>query len=246
MEDIFLSVIIPAYNEQFNIIETLNSVFGYLKKQAYSFEVIVVNDGSRDKTADLVREYQKSFPNLILLDNSINRGKGFAVRQGMQQARGKLALFMDADNSTKITEIEKALPLFEQGAEIVIGSRRLKTSQILAPQPLYRRFLGELFRLTTKFLFGLPYEDTQAGFKIFNQRARQLFERQKIWGWSFDVELLVLAKQLGLKVQEIPITWENRRSSRVRLRGMIKVGFEFLKIYFTHSCPLFSKKIIKS
>jgi glycosyltransferase involved in cell wall biosynthesis len=232
MNKIFLSVVIPAYNEQFNIIETLNSVFGYLKKQDYAFEVIVVNDGSKDKTKDLVLEFQKSFPNLVFIDNQVNRGKGFAVKQGMLKARGELALFMDADSSTKINEVGKAIPLINSGADVVIGSRRLKDSRIIESQPIHRRFLGELFRVMTKTLFGLPFDDTQAGFKVFNQSSRAIFEKQKISGWSFDVEILVLAKKLGLEVKEIPIQWEDRRVSRVRLKGMIKVFFEFLRIKF--------------
>ncbi|MEW5805211.1 MAG: dolichyl-phosphate beta-glucosyltransferase [Patescibacteria group bacterium] len=231
-DKVFVSVVIPAYNEQFNIIETLNSVFSYLKKQSYDFEVIVVNDGSTDKTKDLILEYQKSFSNLIFIDNEINRGKGFVVKQGMLRAKGELGLFMDADNSTKIQEIEKALPLFKQSADLVIGSRRLKESRIVESQPAHRQFLGEVFRLTTKFLFGLPYDDTQAGFKVFNRKARQVFARQRISGWSFDVELLVRAKKLGLNIVEIPIEWENRKQSKVRLKGMIKALFEFVRIYF--------------
>ena len=230
-------MIIPAYNEQLNIIETLNSVFAFLKKQNYSFEVIVVNDGSKDKTKDLVLEFQKSFSNLVFIDNLINRGKGFVVKQGMLKAQGQIALFMDADNSAKINEIEKALPLLKTGIDIVIGSRRLKNSEIIISQPIHRRFLGELFRLTTKTLFSLPYDDTQAGFKVFNEKSRKaIFEKQTISGWSFDVEILVLAKKLGFRVSEIPIQWENCKFSRVKLKGMIKVFFEFGKIYFNNLC----------
>ncbi len=241
MDKIFLSVIIPAFNEEKSLSETINSVFNYLKKQSYFWEVIVSNDGSRDHTKDLVLEFQKSWPELKLVDNPQNRGKGLAVKNGVLQSQGELVLFMDADNSTKIVELEKALPFLVSNssypssntADVAIGSRRLKDSLIVESQPIHRRLLGEFFRVFTKLVFGLPYDDTQAGFKIFNRKARKLFELQAASGFSFDVELLFLAKKLGLRVKEIPIQWENDIRSHVSFKKMVQAMIELIKIRLT-------------
>ncbi|OGY38783.1 MAG: hypothetical protein A2418_02565 [Candidatus Brennerbacteria bacterium RIFOXYC1_FULL_41_11] len=244
----FLSVIIPAYNEEKSLPGTLRSVFSYLGKQSYSWEVLVVNDGSEDRTKDLALEFQKSFPELRLIENFKNRGKGFAVKNGVLHSKGDLVLFMDADNSTKINEIEKALPLLRgditsvlpgqnpllhsEQFDVIMGSRRLKDSLIVESQPRHRRFLGEFFRVFTKILLDLPYDDTQAGFKIFNQRARRIFDLQTLSGFSFDAELLFLAKKIGLRVKEIPIQWENNASSHVSFKKMAHALAELLKIRF--------------
>ncbi len=228
----FLSVVIPAFNEERLLPGTLNSILNYLKKQSYSWEVIVSDDGSSDHTRELVLEFQKSFPELILVDNQINRGKGFAVKEGVLRSRGELVLFMDADNSTKINEIEKAFPLLNGGADIVIGSRRLKESKISRTQPFFRRLGGEFFRILTKLIFDFHYNDTQAGFKIFSEKAKKLFQYQITSRWSFDVEILWLAKKMGFKVVEIPIEWSDNLNSRVKLTQAIKFPFELLKIRF--------------
>lgn len=232
---VFLSVVIPAFNEERLLPGTLNSIFGYLKKQSYSWEVVVSDDGSSDHTKDLVLEFQKSFPELILVDSPVNRGKGFAVNRGVKTAQGDLVVFMDADNSTKINEIEKVLPLFQGDIasatfDIVIASRRLKDSKITVFQPWYRRFLGEIFRIFTRVLFGFHYDDTQAGFKVFNQKARQVFDRQTVWRWGFDVELLWLAKKLGLSVKEIPIEWENHPNTHLKFLEAVNTIFELIRI----------------
>jgi len=240
MKDVYLSVIIPAFNEEKPLPETLNSVFGYLKKQTYSWEVIVSNDGSKDHTGNLILEFQKSYPELKLVDNRKNQGKGFAVKSGVLQSRGELVLFMDADNSTKIWELEKALPFLVSSssrpssdvADIVIGSRRLKNSFITKFQPMHRQLLGEFFRIFVKIVFGLPFDDTQAGFKVFNRKARKVFELQTLSGFSFDVELLFLAKKLGLKIKEIPIQWQNNADSHVSFRKMLQAIIDLIKLRF--------------
>lgn len=237
----FLSVVIPAFNEERLLPGTLNSILNYLKKQSYSWEVIVSDDGSSDHTRELVLEFQKSFPELILVDSQINHGKGLAVKNGILQSQGELVLFMDADNSTKINEIEKAFPLLApdgsrpalSAADIVIASRRLKDSKITVFQPWHRRFLGEIFRIFTRVLFGFHYNDTQAGFKVFNQKARQVFDRQTVWRWGFDVEILWLAKKLGLNVKEIPIEWENHPNTHVKPLEAVNMIFELIKIRLT-------------
>lgn len=235
-----MSVVIPAFNEERSLPGTLNSVLGYLKKQNYSWEVILSDDGSSDHTKELFAEFQKSFPELELVGSQENRGKGFAVKNGVLHSRGELVLFMDADNSTKINEIEKAFPLLAPDgsrpvlstADIVIGSRRLKDSKITVFQPWHRRFLGEVFRIFTKVMFDFHYDDTQAGFKVFNRKAQKAFELQTISGFSFDVELLFLAKKLGLKVSEIPIQWENNSHSHVSFKRMIQAMIDLIKLRF--------------
>ena len=225
----FLSVVVPAYNEERNLPATLNLILAYLKKQNYSWEVIVVNDGSTDHTKELALEFQQA-ANLIFVDYQPNRGKGFAVKSGVQQAKGELILFMDADNSTEISELEKVLVEVKNGAEIVIGSRRLKDSKISKRQPWQRRLAGDLFRIYAKLLFGFSYNDTQAGFKAFTRRASRVFDYQTVWRWSFDVEILWLAKLLDLTVKEISISWENNEQSHVTFLGALNWPWDLLKI----------------
>lgn len=226
---IFLSVIIPVYNEARRIGRTLEAVAAYLRMQTYGWEIIVVNDGSRDATSDVVRGYQHQGA-IMLIDNKVNRGKGFAVNQGMRAASGDIALFMDADNSTRIGEFEKMKPFFDRGYDIVIGSRRTSGAVIDRHQPVVRESLGKLFGLIVRMLFGFPYLDTQAGFKAFGRAARVIFQKQTAWRWAFDVELLVLARKMKLRIAETPITWRNDPDSRVTFYRMVHMLIELLRI----------------
>ena len=226
-----LSVIIPAYNEERRIGQTLLSVSEYLKKQPYNYEILVVNDGSKDGTANVVLNLKSEILNLALLDNKQNHGKGWATKQGMLAATGDVRLFMDADNSTKIEEAAKMLPLFERGSDIVIGSRRIAGSVIAARQPWIRDFLGGIFRLIVHTLVDVGVADSQCGFKAFSARAaEQIFPRQTIFRWAFDVEILALARKFKFKIQEVAITWVNGAESRVKLSGEINMLLEILKI----------------
>jgi dolichyl-phosphate beta-glucosyltransferase len=226
-----LSVIIPAYNEESRIYRTLKSVNEYLSKQPYEYEIIVVNDGSKDKTADIVRDAQKEIQNLRLIDNSENRGKGAAVNQGIMSARGKIRLFMDADNSTTIDHIERMFPEFDAGYDVVVGSRRVRGAKIAVHQNIIRESLGRIFNLIVRIITDLPQKDTQAGFKAFSEKASiEIFPRQTVWRWAFDVELLVIARNLGFKIKEIPITWVNDPKTHVKLSGMINMLIEVIKI----------------
>lgn len=241
--NIFLSVVIPAYNEERRILPTLDSIFKYLIKQDYSFEVIVVNDGSQDATFKTVQKLQACYKQLFIIDSKINKGKGYAVNLGMRAARGELAVFTDADNSTKINEIESVIDLFHQGFEVIIGSRRMPGAVIIKRQPFSREFIGKAFSLLVRVLFGLPYIDTQAGFKAFSKRARDLvFSKQTIFGWVFDVELLVIARQNNLNVAEFPIHWENDKESRVKiksafriLRELATIKYNQVRLYYKHT-----------
>jgi dolichyl-phosphate beta-glucosyltransferase len=232
MQDIFLSVVIPAYNEEKRLKRTINEIFDYLSKKNFSFEVIVVNDGSKDKTSDVVRELMKKYQNLTLIENKENKGKGWVVRQGMMKAKGKLRLFTDADNSTPISEIEKFLIEFEKGADIVIGSRELKGAILDPPQPLFRRFMGEGFKILRKIILGLwEIQDTQCGFKCFKSEVvEKIFPKCKINRFAFDPEILILAKRENYKIKEIPVYWRNDLESKVKFNSIFNMAKDLFKI----------------
>jgi glycosyltransferase involved in cell wall biosynthesis len=227
-----LSVIIPSYNEEKRLPKTLAAIEEYLKNQNYDYEIIVVNDGSKDNTAQVVENLKSQITNLHLIDNKVNHGKGYVVRQGMLAAQGEYRLFTDADNSTSIDQVENMWPWFEKGYDIVIGSRDITGAKIPVPQPWYRRKIGDVFNLMVQVLAGLwGIWDTQCGFKGFTAKAAQdIFSKTKIDGFAFDVEVLVLAKKLGYKVKEIPVTWINDPESRVKFKHIFKMLQEILKI----------------
>jgi dolichyl-phosphate beta-glucosyltransferase len=226
-----LSVIIPAYNEEHRIAKTLSSVTDFLAKQSYESEIIVVVDGAHDNTPGVLSQLTNQIKNLRIINNKQNHGKGFVVKQGMLEASGDVRVFMDADNSTKIDEISKMLPLFEQGTDIVIGSRRIKGSVIAKKQPWIRDFLGGVFRLIVHTLVPLGVTDSQCGFKAFSKEATAaIFPKQTIYRWAFDVEILALARRLKYSIKEVPVTWINDEESNVKLPGMIRMLFEVLTV----------------
>lgn len=234
-KEIYLSVIVPAYNEKNRLPRTLEAIDGYLSKQNYSYEILVVNDGSKDGTADATRELMSKILNLRLIDNRENRGKGYVVRQGLSEARGQYRLFTDADNSTSIDQWEKMRPYFAEGFDIVFGSRDLSGSILNPPQPWIRKIvLGEGFKLFRKIMIGLwGIADTQCGFKAFTPKAlAAVLPACRVDRWAFDVEILVLAKRSGLKIKEIPITWVNDPDSKVKFKGIVKMAIDIVKIRF--------------
>lgn len=228
----YLSIIVPAYNEQRRLPKTLSSIDSYLRKQPYDYEILVVNDGSKDKTAEVVEDLKVKIKNLRLVDNKENHGKGFVVRQGLLEAKGEYRLFTDADNSTSIDQVEKMWPEVKKGYDIVIGSRDLKESIIAVPQSWFRRRLGDLFNLFTQVTCGLwGIWDAQCGFKIFTKEAvEKIFPKCKINRFAFDPEILVIAKKLGFKIKEIPVVWINEPESKVKFKSMVKMGLDLLKI----------------
>ena len=231
MVDVKLSVIIPSYNEENRLPKTLKAVDAYLSKQSYEYEILVVNAGSTDRTKEVVQNAMLKVRNLNIMDVE-NRGKGYAVREGMLRARGQYRMFMDADNSTSIDQVGKMWAEFEKGFEVVIGSRDMKGAQIAVRQSLWRQMLGNIFNLIVQTLSGLwGMWDTQCGFKGFEAKAAQtIFSRATIDQWAFDVEVLVIARKLGYKIKEIPVTWANDKESKVRLKGMVKMLLEVLQI----------------
>jgi dolichyl-phosphate beta-glucosyltransferase len=226
-----LSVVIPAYNEEKRIVKTLEDVGNFLAKQNYEYEILAVNDGSRDNTAGVIKSYEGKIQNLRLIDNKENHGKGWAVKQGMLEATGDVRVFMDADNSTKIDEIINFLPFFDQGFDVVVGSRRIKGSNIVAKQSPLRDFLGGVFRFIVHTLVPVGVTDSQCGFKAFSAKATEaVFPNQTIYRWAFDVEILALTNKLGFKVKEAPIRWVDDASSHVKLSGMINMLLEVLQV----------------
>ena len=227
----FLSVIIPSYNEEKRIKNTLVSINEYLSRQAYDYEIIVVNDGSKDATSQVVSNLKFEIKNLRLIDNKDNHGKGWVVKQGMLIAKGDIRLFTDADNSTTINHIEKMLVYFRGGYDVVIGSRRVLGSKIAIHQASYKELLGRLGNLWIRIFAVGGINDTQAGFKAFTAKSAQIiFPHLTLDRWGFDFEALAIAKKYKLKIKEMPITWINDAMSHVKLSAYFKTLIEAMKV----------------
>ncbi len=227
-----LSVIIPAYNEEKRIGKTLGEINAYLSRQNYDYEILVVDNGSKDKTRDIVHELQGRIKGLKLVERN-SGGKGKAVSAGMLEAQGDFRIFTDADNSTSIDQIEKMWPEFQNGFDVVIGSRDIKGAVLSPPQPWIRQvLLGEGFKLYRKLIIGLwGIEDTQCGFKGFSAKAaKEVFPKSKIDHFAFDPEILVLAQKSGYKIKEIPVVWKNDLDSKVKPSAIIKMALDLIKI----------------
>ena len=210
------SIIIPAYNEGPRLGETLEQVTAFIAQQHWRAELIVVNDGSTDHTAELVRQFARRNPIVRLIENPGNRGKGFSVRNGMLNAHGDVLLFTDADLSAPISEAPKLLAAIEAGADIAIGSRWLDPSLQTHRQSLLRQVLGRGYNLLMRVILGLDFKDTQCGFKAFtSSAARLIFPAQQIERWGFDPELLFLARRGDLKVKEVAVHWGHDRGTRI-------------------------------
>lgn len=210
------SIVIPAYNERTRIGVTLEKVLSYVHAQGWDAEVVVVNDGSRDNTADIVKSFAAKDPALRLLENPGNRGKGYSVRNGMLHARGRIILFSDADLSSPIEESVKLFAALEAGADIAIGSRWLRAELQTQRQPLHRQLFGRIFNLLLRITLGLQFADTQCGFKAFKRSASQaIFPCQKIERWGFDPEILFLARKFGFAVAEVPVAWGHSGDARI-------------------------------
>ena len=211
----FLSVVIPAYDEEARLPATLERVQAYLAAQDFSSELLVVDDGSQDRTAE-VAEGSFETPGCRLLRNPENVGKGASVRRGMLAARGDWRLFSDADLSTPIEELAKLLRAVEAGHDVAIGSRALRDSSVEIHQPFYRETMGKIFNLIVRVVALSGIKDTQCGFKLFSREAAEhVFRRQGLDGWCFDVEVLALARRRGFSIVEVPVRWLNSPATRV-------------------------------
>ena len=229
-----LSVVIPAYNEDRRLPGTLALAYRYLYQSGMSFEIIVVDDGSYDNTADFVEGFAREYPGVRLLSYTPNRGKGHAVRTGMLAASGDLVLMTDADGSSPIEEVEKLLKKVQEGCEVVIGSRAKEDSQAVVKALLHRKYIGNTFNLIVQSLILPGIKDTQCGFKLFSRAAAQdIFSVSKLNGYAFDVEVLYIARLRGYKFAEVAINWANVEGSKVNvLTDSPRMLMEVLRITF--------------
>ncbi|MCM8778967.1 MAG: glycosyltransferase family 2 protein [Candidatus Omnitrophica bacterium] len=210
----YLSIVIPAYNEENRLPNTLRKIKDYVERKNFRSEIIVVDDGSTDRTIEVIQKLD--IPNLKIVSNSTNQGKGAAVKRGVLAARGEYILFTDADNSTPIEELEKFLHRLGKD-KILIGSRYLKGSKIMIKQPKFRIIIGRLGNYLIQKILPIGIKDTQCGFKLFPRMAAQeIFPRQRVKLFGFDFEILTIAKILGYKIEEIPVIWINSPVSRIR------------------------------
>lgn len=226
----YLSVIIPAYNEAKRLPTTLIDIDRHLSRADYSYEIIVVDNNSKDATSEVVKSFSHLIKNLRLIKVSL-AGKGGAVKEGMLQAKGVIRLFTDADNSTSIDQFAKMTPCFKEGYFVVIGSRDVEGAKLVPPQPWYRRLSGNVGNIIIQVLLLPGIWDTQCGFKAFTEEAvLKIFPNLKTNRWGFDVEVLTLAKKLGYKIKEIPVVWVNDPFSSVGISAYIQVLIDVLKI----------------
>lgn len=233
--DRLFSIVVPAFNEEKRIAATLAAISNYLRKKNYTAEIIVIDDGSRDRTTETVEEQKKTTHNLRLYTLDRNRGKGAAVKLGIEKARGEYILFTDADNSTPIEELDKLYSTLQNnGSDIAIGSRYVPGSALMVRQPYYRVAIGRIGNLLIRWFLVDNIRDTQCGFKLFRYAAAQdIFRRQKIKRWGFDMEALAIAKMLDYKITEVPVTWINSIDSRIRpLRDAFQTFGELVYIKF--------------
>lgn len=232
MTPLTYSIVLPAYNESERIAATLEKIFAHAKQRGWQAEVVVINDGSTDNTAEIVCEHAGRHPMLRLIENPGNRGKGYSVRNGMLHAHGDILLFSDADLSSPIAEADKLFAAIHRGSDVAIGSRWLKAELQIKRQPLYRQILGRIFNLALRLILGLNFKDTQCGFKAFTRDAAQkLFPAQRVERWGFDPELLYLAKKCRLTVTEVPVAWSHREGTRISpLRDGVRMLGEILTV----------------
>ena len=225
------SIVVPAYNESERLGDTLEQILGYVRRQNWSAEVIVVDDGSRDNTLEIASCFAAAHPEVRPIQNPGNQGKGYAVRKGMLHARGERLLFTDADLSSPIAEAAKLFAALESGADVAIGSRWLDPSLQFQRQSLKRQALSRIFNLYLRLVLLFPYRDTQCGFKAFTRRAAaMIFPAQRIYRWGFDAEVLFLAHRSKLKVAEVAVAWGHDERSKIHLlRDGLRMGWDALK-----------------
>jgi glycosyltransferase involved in cell wall biosynthesis len=223
----YLSIVIPAYNESARIEATLERVMACVDAQGWDAEVLVIDDGSKDDTAAVVERWMDRFPRLHLIQNPGNRGKGYSVRNGLLQAAGEIVMFTDADLSAPMEEADRLIEAIRDGADVAIGSRWMDRQRQTIAQPLYRRFFGRCFNAITRGVMGLPFKDTQCGFKAFRRPAAQVvFRLQRIERWGFDPEILFIARKLDYRIDEVPVTWGHDERSRM---SYLKDGMKMLE-----------------
>lgn len=231
-----ISVVIPAFNEEARIQSTLEKISQYFTSRNERFELIVVDDASRDRTQEVVRAVGERFPEIRLLVNQENRGKGFSVRRGILEAQGSTILFTDADLSTPIEEVERLFPFIENGFSVVIGSRGLPHPDIVVSRPAHRKTMGQVFNFMVQWLVLPGFMDTQCGFKCFTlDAAKKVFSHQRIDRFGFDPEVLLLARKFGYSIKEVPVAWEHSPNSKVDIIwDSLKMFRDLIRIRWMH------------
>ncbi len=214
-----LSVVVPCYNEEKRLSEGFNHYYSYLKTRNYPWELILVNDGSRDKTPEIMQNLAKNKANVNIITYPKNRGKGFAISRGMLNARGKFVLFTDIDHSVDISTIQEFFRYFDTGYKTVIASRRVPGSKFITRQPILREFLGRGFTFLVNLLIYWGVKDATCGFKAFeNKTAKKIFKKISIYDWAFDAEIIFICKKLKIKFAQAPVAWKDVRGSKVALK----------------------------
>jgi glycosyltransferase involved in cell wall biosynthesis len=215
MKQAWMSVVVPAYNEERTIVDTVSAVRAWFEHRGPPFEIIVVDNASEDRTADLVEPLLDE--RVRLLRNEVNRGKGYSVRRGMLEANGDLRLLCDADCAPSLASLDRMVEEIE-GADVVVGSRTVSGAQVEHGQPLRRRLVGWPFIALTRLLLAEPTRDIYCGFKLWRAgAAKAVFSRQRLDGWAFDAESLAMARRLGFRVREVGIVWVNREASNLSI-----------------------------
>ena len=228
------SIVVPAYNESSRLGATLQQILEHVRREHWNAEVVVVDDGSRDETFEIAGRFAAGHPQVRVIQNPGNQGKGYAVRNGMMQAKGKILLFTDADLSSPISESTKLFAALEGGADVAIGSRWLNPALQFQRQSVTRQVLSRMFNLYLRGVLLFPYRDTQCGFKAFTRRAAaMIFPLQRIRRWGFDPEVLYLAHRQRLKVAEVPVAWGHDEGSKISpLRDGMRMGVDGLKVWW--------------
>ena len=241
------SIIIPAYNESARILGALHAVVDDVHTRNWTTEILIVNDGSQDDTALIVQDFAATAPEVRLLENPGNRGKGYSVRAGMLASRGQIAMFTDADLSTPLEDLDALFAAIEQGADVAIGSRWLERRRQTQRQPLYRQILGRCFNYVTRALIRLPFVDTQCGFKAFTRAAiQEIFPLQTIERWGFDPEILFIALQRGCRVAEVPVSFHHDERTQINyFRDGIKMLEELAIIRWNALTGRYGKRIAR-
>lgn len=233
-EDVYLSVIVPAYNEAERLPRTLERFNKYLSSTGFTYEILVALDGPSDRTREVLREMRREIPHLKVMDRPVNHGKGFTVKEGMLRAAGRIRLFTDADNSTDIAHFDKMIPLFKDGYDIVIASRHSKDAagaQQAVPQARYKRIVGQFGNIIIRSVAVPGIWDTQCGFKAFRAEvAERIFSQTTIEGWAFDIEILAVARAANYKIGIIPAYWVNDARSHVRWFDYLRVLGDTLRV----------------
>jgi len=239
------SIIVPAYNESARIGRTLTHILECVHQNGWQAEVVVVNDGSTDDTAAIIQGFAAKDPIVRLIENPGNRGKGFSVRNGILHAIGDIVMFTDADLSSPMQEASLLFDAIHEGADIAMGSRWLDRKRQTIQQPLYRQFFGRCFNAVTRIVMGLPFADTQCGFKAFKRTVAQtIFQLQRIERWGFDPEILFIAIKRGYSIREVPVTWGHDERSRMSyLKDGIKMLEEIIFIRWNALTGVYSRKV---